>query len=213
MALLTLQNAHLAFGLAPLLNGADFAIENRERIGLIGRNGAGKSSLLKVLARTQTLDDGAMALQGGLRITTVPQEPVFSENETVFEAVSNGLSRARELRDAYEKLAVEGGDEHVLSDMQHEIDALEGWTWESRVDATLSQLNLNPTTLVSTLSGGLKKRVAIAQALVASPDVLLLDEPTNHLDLAAITWLEGLLTSYKGSAVIISHDRTFLDNV
>ena len=213
MALLTLQNAHLAFGLAPLLNGADFAIENRERIGLIGRNGAGKSSLLKVLARTQTLDDGAMALQGGLRITTVPQEPVFSESETVFEAVSNGLSRARELRDAYEKLAVEGGDEHVLSDMQHEIDALEGWTWESRVDATLSQLNLNPTTLVSTLSGGLKKRVAIAQALVAAPDVLLLDEPTNHLDLAAITWLEGLLTSYKGSAVIISHDRTFLDNV
>ncbi len=213
MALLTLQNAHLAFGLAPLLNGADFAIENRERIGLIGRNGAGKSSLLKVLARTQTLDDGAMALQGGLRITTVPQEPVFSENETVFEAVSNGLSRARELRDAYEKLAVEGGDEHVLSDMQHEIDALEGWTWESRVDATLSQLNLNPTTLVSTLSGGLKKRVAIAQALVAAPDVLLLDEPTNHLDLAAIAWLEGLLTSYKGSAVIISHDRTFLDNV
>ncbi|MEQ1596954.1 MAG: ATP-binding cassette domain-containing protein [Casimicrobium sp.] len=213
MALLTLQNAHLAFGLAPLLNGADFAIENRERIGLIGRNGAGKSSLLKVLARTQTLDDGAMALQGGLRITTVPQEPVFSENETVFEAVSNGLSRARELRDAYEKMAVEGGDEHVLADMQHEIDALEGWTWESRVDATLSQLNLNPATLVSTLSGGLKKRVAIAQALVASPDVLLLDEPTNHLDLAAITWLEGLLTSYKGSAVIISHDRTFLDNV
>jgi ATP-binding cassette subfamily F protein uup len=213
MALLTLQNAHLAFGLAPLLNGADFAIENRERIGLIGRNGAGKSSLLKVLARTQALDDGAMALQGGLRIATVPQEPIFSGNETVFEAVSNGLSRARELRDAYEKLAVEGGDEHVLSDMQHEIDALEGWTWESRVDATLSQLNLNPTTLVSTLSGGLKKRVAIAQALVASPDVLLLDEPTNHLDLAAITWLEGLLTSYKGSAVIISHDRTFLDNV
>ena len=213
MALLTLQNAHLAFGLAPLLNGADFAIENRERIGLIGRNGAGKSSLLKVLARTQALDDGAMALQGGLRIATVPQEPIFSGNETVFEAVSNGLSRARELRDAYEKLAVEGGDEHVLSDMQHEIDALEGWTWESRVDATLSQLNLNPTTLVSTLSGGLKKRVAIAQALVAAPDVLLLDEPTNHLDLAAIAWLEGLLTSYKGSAVIISHDRTFLDNV
>ena len=213
MALLTLQNAHLAFGLAPLLNGADFAIETRERIGLIGRNGAGKSSLLKVLARTQVLDDGAIALQGGVRITTVPQEPIFAENTTVFEAVSNGVSRARELRDEYEKLAVEGGDEHTLSDMQHEIDELDGWAWESKVATTLSQLSLNPGTLVSTLSGGLKKRVSIAQALVGAPDVLLLDEPTNHLDLAAIAWLETMLQSFKGSAVIISHDRTFLDNV
>ncbi|MEO7255386.1 MAG: ATP-binding cassette domain-containing protein [Casimicrobium sp.] len=213
MALLTLQNAHLAFGLAPLLNGADFAIETRERIGLIGRNGAGKSSLLKVLARTQVLDDGSMALQGGVRITTVPQEPIFALNTTVFEAVSNGVSRARELRDEYEKLAVEGGDEHTLSDMQHEIDELDGWAWESKVATTLSQLSLNPDTLVSTLSGGLKKRVSIAQALVGAPDVLLLDEPTNHLDLAAIAWLETMLQSFKGSAVIISHDRTFLDNV
>ena len=213
MALFTLHNAHLAFGLAPLLNGADFAIETRERIGLIGRNGAGKSSLLKVLARTQVLDDGAIALQGGVRITTVPQEPVFSADTTVFEAVSNGVSRARELRDEYEKLAVEGGDEHTLSDMQHEIDELDGWAWESKVATTLSQLSLNPDTLVSTLSGGLKKRVSIAQALVGAPDVLLLDEPTNHLDLAAIAWLETMLQSFKGSAVIISHDRTFLDNV
>ena len=106
MALITLLDAQLAFGHVALLDHADFSLETQERVGLIGRNGAGKSSLLKVLARTQTLDDGAMSLQGGLRITTVPQEPVFSENETVFEAVSNGLSRARELRDAYEKLAV-----------------------------------------------------------------------------------------------------------
>ena len=213
MALLTLQNAHLAFGLAPLLDGADFAIETRERVGLIGRNGAGKSSLLRILAGTQMLDDGVLALQSGLRVATVPQEPAFAGDETVFSAVSNGVRVARELRDRYEALAAAGGDEHELADLQHEIDAVDGWAWESKVETTLSQLSLPGSTKVSTLSGGLKKRVAIAQALVAAPDVLLLDEPTNHLDLAAIAWLETLLTGFKGSAVIISHDRAFLDNV
>jgi ABC transport system ATP-binding/permease protein len=215
MALLTLQNAQLAFGLAPLLDHADFAIETRERIGLIGRNGAGKSSLLKVLAGKHMLDDGVLALQGGVRIASVPQEPLFADDVTVFQAVSEGLSAARDLRDRYETLAATAtdADSDALAEMQHEIDELEGWTWESRVEMTLTQLSLNAETKVATLSGGLKKRVAIAQALVASPDVLFLDEPTNHLDLAAIIWLEDLLKNFKGSAVIISHDRMFLDNV
>ena len=213
MALLTLQNAHLAFGLAALLDGADFAVESRERIGLIGRNGAGKTSLLKVLAGVQALDDGAMAQQSGLRVTTVPQEPVFAPDATVFDAVAEGLGHVRALRGRYETMTAAGGDAHELADMQHEIDALEGWTWESRVTTTLTQLSLDAETRVATLSGGLKKRVAIARALVASPDLLLLDEPTNHLDLAAIAWLEELLRNFKGSAVIISHDRAFLDNV
>ena len=213
MALLTLQNAHLAFGLAALLDGADFAVESRERIGLIGRNGAGKTSLLKVLAGVQALDDGAMAQQSGLRVTTVPQEPVFAPDSTVFDAVAEGLGHVRALRGRYETMTAAGGDAHELADMQHEIDALDGWTWESRVATTLTQLSLDAATKVATLSGGLKKRVAIARALVASPDLLLLDEPTNHLDLAAIAWLEELLRNFKGSAVIISHDRAFLDNV
>ncbi len=213
MALLTLQNAHLAFGLAALLDGADFAVESRERIGLIGRNGAGKTSLLKVLAGVQVLDDGAMAQQSGLRVTTVPQEPVFAPDATVFDAVAEGLGQVRALRERYETMTAAGGDAHELADMQHEIDALDGWTWESRVATTLTQLSLDAATKVATLSGGLKKRVAIARALVATPDLLLLDEPTNHLDLAAIAWLEDLLRNFKGSAVIISHDRAFLDNV
>jgi ABC transport system ATP-binding/permease protein len=214
MALLTLHNAQLAFGLAPLLEGVDFAIESRERIGLIGRNGAGKSSLLKVLAGTQGLDDGVIARQSGVRTTYVPQEPQFSDDATVFDAVADGVAEARELRERYETLSASpDADAHALADIQHEIDALSGWTWESEVETTLTQLSLSGETRVATLSGGLKKRVAIARALVASPDVLMLDEPTNHLDLAAIAWLEDLLKNFKGSAVIISHDRTFLDNV
>ncbi len=214
MALLTLHRAQLAFGLAPLLDHVDFAIETRERIGLIGRNGAGKSSLLKVLAGTQTLDDGDIARQSGVRTAYVPQEPQFAVDVSVFDAVAEGVSAARDLRERYESLSAEAdADQHELSDIQHEIELLDGWTWESRVEATLSQLSLTPATKVATLSGGLKKRVALAQALVAAPDVLMLDEPTNHLDLASIAWLEELLRSFKGSAVIISHDRAFLDNV
>jgi ABC transport system ATP-binding/permease protein len=213
MALLTLHNAQLAFGLAPLLDHADFAIESRERIGLIGRNGAGKSSLLKVLAGTQHLDDGEIARESGVRAAYVPQESSFAEGATVFDAVADGLADVRAMRERYQTLSHDDSHSDEFANLQHEIDAREGWTWESRVEATLTQLGLNGDALVNTLSGGQKKRVTLAQALVAAPDVLLLDEPTNHLDLASIAWLESLLVNFRGSAVIISHDRTFLDNV
>jgi ABC transport system ATP-binding/permease protein len=213
MALLTLHYAQLAFGLAPLLDQVDFAIESRERIGLIGRNGAGKSSLLKVLAGTLHLDDGEIARESGVRAAYVPQETSFADGVTVFNAVADGLADVRTMRERYETLSHEASHSDEFANLQHDIDARDGWTWESRVEATLTQLGLNGDALVSTLSGGQKKRVTIAQALVASPDVLLLDEPTNHLDLASIAWLETLLNNFKGSVVLISHDRTFLDNV
>ncbi|MCZ2136350.1 MAG: ATP-binding cassette domain-containing protein [Burkholderiales bacterium] len=213
MALLTLQDAHLAFGLAPLLDGADLAIETRERIGLIGRNGSGKTSLLKVLAGVQPLDDGSRTVQSGVRVAMVPQEPVFAAQADVFAAVAEGLAPVRELRARFEALTATGDDARTAADLHHELDVIGGWTWEADVEATVTALGLDPAARVATLSGGVRKRVAIARALVARPELLLLDEPTNHLDLAGIAWLEDLLRGFKGSAVIISHDRAFLDNV
>ena len=207
MALITLLDAQLAFGHVPLLDHAGFSLETAERVGLIGRNGAGKSSMLKILGGLEKPDDGSLQVQNNTRIAYVAQEPQLDANATVFIAVSEGLARVRELIDEY---SLGHGD---LDAMQTEIEALDGWTWEQRVDETLHRLHLDPQAIVNTLSGGTKKRVALAQALVAAPDVLLLDEPTNHLDLDSIEWLEGLLVDFKGSIITITHDRTFLDNV
>ncbi|MES2888187.1 MAG: ATP-binding cassette domain-containing protein [Pseudomonadota bacterium] len=209
MAVLSLSNAQLAFGHVALLDHAAFSLEAGERLGLIGRNGAGKSSLLKIIAGLELPDDGLLQLTQGLRIRYVAQEPVLDSAQTVFEAVSEGVAEARAVRAQYE--AHEDGVD--LDALQTRIEALEAWNWEQRVDTTLAKLQLDGERLVGTLSGGLKKRVALAQALVAMPDVLLLDEPTNHLDLDAIAWLEGLLCSFKGSVMLITHDRDFLDAV
>jgi ATP-binding cassette subfamily F protein uup len=207
MALITLLDAQLAFGHVPLLDHADFSLETAERVGLIGRNGAGKSSMLKILGGLEKPDDGTLQVQGNTRIAYVAQEPQLDADATVFEAVRAGLSRVIELIEEY----CQGhGD---LDAMQGEIESLDGWNWEQRVNETLHRLHLDPEAIVSTLSGGTKKRVALAQALVAQPDVLLLDEPTNHLDLDSIEWLEGLLVDFKGSIITITHDRSFLDNV
>ena len=207
MALITLLDAQLAFGHVPLLDHADFSLETQERVGLIGRNGAGKSSMLKILGGMERPDDGTLQVQGGTRISYVAQEPQLDGDATVFIAVRAGLERVIGLIEEY---CLGHGD---LDAMQSEIETLDGWNWEQRVNETLQRLHLNPDAVVSTLSGGTKKRVALAQALVAQPDVLLLDEPTNHLDLDSIEWLEGLLVDFKGSIITITHDRSFLDNV
>lgn len=207
MALITLLDAQLAFGHVPLLDHADFSLETQERVGLIGRNGAGKSSMLKILGGMERPDDGTLQVQGGTRIAYVAQEPVLDADATIFIAVRTGLERVIGLIEQY--CAGEGD----LDAMQSEIETLDGWNWEQRVNETLQRLHLNPEAVVSTLSGGTKKRVALAQALVAQPDVLLLDEPTNHLDLDSIEWLEGLLKEFIGSIITITHDRSFLDNV
>ena len=207
MALITLLDAQLAYGHVALLDHAGFSLETSERVGLIGRNGTGKSSMLKILAGMEKPDDGSVQVQNNTRIAYVAQEPQLDADATIFVAVSAGLTRVIGLIEEY----CQGhGD---LDAMQSEIESLDGWNWEQRVNETLQRLHLDPQAIVNTLSGGTKKRVALAQALVAQPDVLLLDEPTNHLDLDSIEWLEGLLVEFKGSIITITHDRSFLDNV
>ncbi|MGQ0599168.1 ATP-binding cassette domain-containing protein [Aquabacterium sp.] len=209
MAVLTLSDACLAFGHVALLDHTAFSLETGERVGLIGRNGTGKSSLLKIMAGLEKPDDGQLQVQSGIEVSYVPQEPSFSDGATVFSTVSEGLAEVKAARERFEAHA-EGDDLDALMTL---IESRNGWNWEQRVDETLQRLRLDANLPIDGLSGGTKKRVALARSLVASPDVLLLDEPTNHLDLDAITWLEELLVAFKGSIVLISHDRAFLDNV
>ena len=183
MALITLSQAHLAYGDWPLLDGADFALEAGERVGLIGRNGAGKSSLLRVLGDLERLDDGTVHRQHGLAIAFVAQEPEMDVDATLFQVVQSGLADVIELTERYARAE---GD---LDQLQSAIEARDGWSWRQRVDEALHRLGLPADVAVRSLSGGQRKRVALARALVRRPDLLLLDEPTNHLDLTAITWL------------------------
>lgn len=216
MALIVLSDARLAFGHVDLLAGCSMSLDNGQRLGLIGRNGTGKSSLLKILAGLERLDDGNLQLQRDLRIAYVAQEPVLDANETVFEAVAHGVDTARRLRQEYENLATLDANPTALEqlhEVQVKLEVLGGWTWEQRVSETLDRLHLDGARVVGSLSGGLKKRVALAQALVALPDVLLLDEPTNHLDIDSIRWLEGLLNEFAGAIIFITHDRAFLNAV
>ena len=207
MALITLIDAQLAFGHVALLDHTDFSLELGERVGIIGRNGAGKSSMLKILAGFEKVDDGTLQLQNNLRMAYVSQEPDLDQTATIFEAVKVGIAPVIAIMDEY----MTGlGD---LDALQSQIEAVDGWNWEQRVTETLQRLHLDGDAVIGTLSGGNKKRVALAQGLVSQPDVLLLDEPTNHLDLDSIEWLEDLLIAFKGSVITITHDRSFLNRV
>ncbi len=220
MPLVQLSSVSLAFGHRPLLDHADLVIEPGERIGLIGRNGTGKSSLIKLIEGTIVPDEGTLWRAPGLKVASVPQEPEFEAGVTVFEAVAAGLGEVRKLLVDYHAVAhaMADGDNNpaLLDEMMHLQEALEakgGWQVHHRIEGVLSRLGLDADRKVEALSGGLKKRVALGRALVLEPDLILLDEPTNHLDLAAIEWLEETVVAFGGSVLLVTHDRRFLDNV
>lgn len=221
MPYITLENASLAFGHVALLDKTAFQLDAGERVGLIGRNGAGKSSMLKALAGEIKLDDGKVWTAQSARTVYVPQEPALNPEHTIYEAVAEGLGTIQKTLVAYHdvthKMSEPGADfDSLMKEMetlQHDLDNLGAWEMQSKIETVLTKLSLDADVVISTLSGGWRKRVALGRALVAEPEVLLLDEPTNHLDLDAILWLEELLLSFKGAVLFITHDRRFLNRL
>jgi ATP-binding cassette subfamily F protein uup len=219
MPLISVDNACLAFGHVALLDHVEFQLDAGERVALIGRNGSGKSSMLKALAGQTSLDDGSVWRQSGLRVAYVPQEADFDLDHDVFATIAQGLGDAAQLlvdyHEALHELAESASEEAMtrLDTLQHEIEAADAWRLNQKVDEVLLRLGLSGDARVSSLSGGGIKRVSLARALVGEPDLLLLDEPTNHLDLDGILWLESLIRDFRGAVIVITHDRVFLDNV
>ena len=221
MPLISLDKVCLAFGHHQLLDRSDLQFDLGERIALIGRNGGGKSSLLRIIANEIKPDDGTVWRAPALKIAYVPQEPDLDVTCTISQEVSKGLGAVSQMLSDYDEvsnsLSSGEGDmeKHLaqLQELQSALDDQDGWRMQARVEAILLKLNLSGGALVESLSGGQKKRVALARALVLSPDVLLLDEPTNHLDFSSIEWLEKLLNDFSGSVIFVTHDRRFLDNV
>ena len=216
MSILSLDNACFAVGHHPLLDQASLQLDSGEKIGFIGRNGAGKSTLLKILARVQKLDDGLLTIQNDQKIVYVPQESQFEEQMTVFDTIAQGLGELQTLLAEYHELSLHINDENSLqrlNDLQNELENRNGWQFDALIQQTISELKLPENELIANLSGGQKKRVALAQAWVQKPDILLLDEPTNHLDIDAIEWMENLLSGFSGSLIVVTHDRRFLDHI
>ena len=211
MPLITLNDVDFSIGGPLLLDAVDLAIEANERIALIGRNGAGKSTLLKLLVGELRPDDGQLRVQTGVRITRLEQEVPADARGSVFDVVAQGLGDLGADLALFHRLShATSIDTGALATVQSRIDAVAGWSFDQRVEETLKRLGLDGAVEFARLSGGLKRRVLLARALVAAPDLLLLDEPTNHLDIEAIDWLEGFLKIWKGSVVFVTHDRRFL---
>ena len=219
MALITLGNVQLAYGHVALLDGVEFSLEPGERVGLIGRNGTGKSSLLRIVSGERKPDDGTVQRQNGLVTAFVEQEPVLDASLTVFQAVARGLAGHADLLAAYEAAVarLEHGatdaDLDELAHLQTQLEAVDGWSLKTRLESVIQRFKLDGLQIVGQMSGGQRKRVALARALVTDPDILLLDEPTNHLDLDSIRWMEEMLRGMRSSLVFITHDRSFLDAV
>jgi len=212
MPLLQLSEVSLAYGHVPLLDHADLVVEPGEHIGLIGRNGTGKTSLLRIVEGSARPDDGKLWLAPGTRIASVEQEPALVARRTVFEVVALGVGEARQLLLDYHA-AANAGELERMHELHEALDHANAWAIEHRIEATLDRLKLPADTFVDELSGGLRKRVALARALVVEPSLLLLDEPTNHLDVDAIEWLEEALAALPGAVIFVTHDRRFLDRV
>ena len=215
MPLIRLDNASLHYGNLALLDAVDFSVSRGNKIGLLGRNGAGKTTLLKVLAGEIVPESGERWLRPGTRIAWLQQVLPEADDQTVYDVVASGLAETGRLLAEYHHLiqAEDLTDMNALSRVQQQLEAQDGWRLQQRVETTISQLDLPADANMSELSGGWRRRVALAQALVCKPDILLLDEPTNHLDIPAIRWLEEQLRNFKGALILITHDRRFLQNV
>jgi len=215
MPLLRLDKASLHYGTQVLLDEVDLVITRGEKLGLLGRNGTGKTTLLKVLAGEVAPDSGERWIRPGVKLARLEQTLPEADELTVFEVIASGLSRAGELIAEYHRLVHDAADTDLdaLARVQQQLEDVDGWTLQQRVDTTISQLQLPADSAMGELSGGWRRRVALGKALVGDPDILLLDEPTNHLDIPAINWLEEQLRSFRGSLILITHDRRFLQNV